>query len=42
MNLREIAELVNAETLCGGDRLNDIEVPNAYACDLMSDVLAFC
>ena len=39
MNLREIAELVNAETLCGGDKLNDIEVPNAYACDLMSDVL---
>lgn len=42
MKLSEIAGLINASPLCGGERLNDIDVPNAYACDLMSDVLAFC
>lgn len=42
MKLSEIAKLVDAKTLCGGDKLENLQTPKAYACDLMSDVLAFC
>lgn len=42
MTFEEIAKLVNAKTLCGEEKLADIEIERAYACDLMSDVLAFC
>ncbi len=42
MTLGEIAAILDAEVLTGEDLLNTTTVPNAYACDLMSDVLAFC
>lgn len=42
MTLNEIALLVNARTLCGEDKLELLNIKKAYACDLMSDVLAFC
>ena len=42
MTFDEIAKKVNAKTLCGGDKLATLEIERAYACDLMSDVLAFC
>jgi predicted transcriptional regulator len=42
MNLKEIAELINANSLSGSEKLEEIVIPHAYACDLMSDVLAFC
>lgn len=42
MNLKQIAEILNAEVVSGGEKLEETEIPNAYACDLMSDVLAFC
>lgn len=42
MNLNEIAEMTGAEVISSGKDLGEISVPNAYACDLMSDVLAFC
>ncbi|MDL2297867.1 transcriptional regulator [Synergistaceae bacterium OttesenSCG-928-D05] len=41
MNLKEIAEILDAEAVSGAD-LATVDIPNAYACDLMSDVLAFC
>ncbi|MEG1642066.1 MAG: transcriptional regulator [Synergistaceae bacterium] len=41
MKLKEIIKLLDATVLSGEDQL-EIEIPNAYACDLMSDVLAFC
>ncbi len=40
MTLREIADLLDARILVGGDHL-DIEVKTAFSADLMSDVLAF-
>lgn len=40
MLLREIKELLQAELICGEDRL-DLEVSFAGGSDLMSDVLAF-
>lgn len=40
MTIREIGEILNAETLCCSDRL-DVEIKTACASDLMSDVLAF-
>ncbi len=40
MNLGEIKEILKAEVICGGDRLEE-EVKYAGASDLMSDVLAF-
>jgi predicted transcriptional regulator len=40
MTLREIADLLDAKILVGGDHL-DTEVKTAFAADLMSDVLAF-
>ncbi|MDR3076353.1 MAG: transcriptional regulator [Synergistaceae bacterium] len=42
MTLEDISKLVNAKILCGAERLAQIDVPRAYACDLMSDVLALC
>ena len=40
MKIQQIAELLDAEILCGGDRL-DMTVNSAFGCDMMSDVLAF-
>ncbi len=40
MTLREIKEILQAEVICGGDRLEE-EIGFAGASDLMSDVLAF-
>lgn len=40
MNLREIKDLLDADVICGSEFL-DREVNSAFACDLMSDVLAF-
>ncbi len=41
MKLRDIKEFLDAEVLVGEDRLDHIEVSNAFVADLMSDVLAF-
>jgi predicted transcriptional regulator len=40
MKIREIAALLDAETLCGADRLDE-EVRMACGSDMMSDVLAY-
>lgn len=40
MTLREVIEILDADVLVGGDRLDD-EVKTAFGADLMSDVLAF-
>ena len=40
MKIRRIAELLEAEVLCGENNL-DGEVYSACGCDMMSDVLAF-
>ena len=40
MQIRKIAELLNAKILCGEDHL-DGSVHSACGCDMMSDVLAF-
>ena len=40
MQIRKIAELLNAEILCGNDHLDGV-VNSACGCDMMSDVLAF-
>jgi predicted transcriptional regulator len=40
--LEKIARLTDAKVLCGEARLSEIDSPRAYACDLMSDVLALC
>lgn len=40
MKLNEVKKLLNAEVLCCEERLND-NVKSVFACDLMSDVLAF-
>ena len=40
MKIRDIANLLEAEVLCGADLL-DGEVNSACGCDMMSDVLAF-
>jgi predicted transcriptional regulator len=42
LTLEDIANLVNAKILCGEEKLASLDVPRAYACDLMSDVLALC
>ena len=41
MKLREVAEILDAEVLCGENNVDGIDVTNGYAADLMSDVLAF-
>lgn len=40
MQIRRIAELLDAKILCGNDHLNGT-VNSACGCDMMSDVLAF-
>ena len=40
MQIRKIAELLDAQILCGEDHLDGI-VKSACGCDMMSDVLAF-
>jgi hypothetical protein len=40
MKLHEIKSILDAEILCGGDKLSD-EISLACGCDLMSDVLRF-
>ena len=40
MEIRQIAELLNARILCGEEYL-DRTVKSAFGCDMMSDVLAF-
>ncbi len=40
MQIRTIAELLNAKVLCGEDHLEGT-VKSACGCDMMSDVLAF-
>ena len=40
MKLNEIKETLAAEVVCG-DELLGREVTSAFACDMMSDVLAF-
>ncbi|MDO5116047.1 MAG: DRTGG domain-containing protein [Synergistaceae bacterium] len=42
MTLQEVASLLDAKNVSTTEDLNNIVVNNAYACDLMSDVLAFC
>lgn len=41
MLLSTVREVVGAKVLCCEDKLDSIAVPNAYACDLLSDILAF-
>ena len=40
MTVREIARLLDADLLCGHDRL-DGDVTGVCGCDLMSDVLTY-
>ena len=40
MQIRKIAELLDANVLCGEERLDGV-VKSACGCDMMSDVLAF-
>ena len=40
MQIRKIAELLNANVLCGQELLDGV-VKSAFGCDMMSDVLAF-
>jgi predicted transcriptional regulator len=42
LTLDKIARLIGAKVLCGEEKLTEIDAPRAYACDLMSDVLALC
>lgn len=42
MNLKQIADTLDAEIVSGVETVGSTDIPNAYACDLMSDVLAFC
>ena len=40
MQIKQVAELLNAEVLCGEELLEGV-VNSAFGCDMMSDVLAF-
>ena len=40
MTLQEVKEILDAEVLCG-EHLLDREVDHAFACDLISEMLAF-
>ena len=40
MVIRQIADLLSAQVLCGDDKLDGV-VNSACGCDMMSDVLAF-
>jgi hypothetical protein len=42
LTLEDVVNLLDGKILCGEDQLAQINVPKAYACDLMSDVLALC
>ena len=42
MELREVLTAIDAKVLCCEERIDGINIETAYACDLMSDVLAFC
>ena len=42
MTLEDISDILNAKILCKAARAAEIDVPKAFACDLMSDVLALC
>ena len=39
MKLREIVNILHAEVLVGGERIDEIDVERCYSADLMSDVL---
>jgi len=41
VKLREVIEIIGAQVLCGEENVDNIEITNGYAADLMSDVLAF-
>ena len=40
MKISQLAEIIDARFVCGEDK-KELEVTSAFACDLMSDVLAF-
>ena len=40
MKISQLAEIIGAKFVCGEDK-KDIDVTSAFACDLMSDVLAY-
>ena len=40
MQIQQIAELLDAQILCGHDHIDGV-VRSAFGCDMMSDVLAF-
>ena len=40
MKLKEIMKLLDAQLLCGEDKL-DMEIDSAFASDFMSDILAY-
>lgn len=40
MKLRQMAQILGAEVICGQDKL-DMDIPAAAASDMMSDVLAY-
>lgn len=40
MLLKEVQELLEAEVLCGKAMLDEIQIKDVYASDMMSDVLA--
>jgi predicted transcriptional regulator len=42
LTLEEIAAILDARALCGESLIPGINIPKAYASDLMSDVLALC
>lgn len=42
MNLQQIVKILNAEIVSGREKIERTDISNVYACDLMSDVLAFC
>ncbi|MDR3354610.1 MAG: transcriptional regulator [Synergistaceae bacterium] len=42
MTLNDIVAILDSKVLCGGEKLDSVSVPYAYASDLMSDVIAFC
>lgn len=41
MNIMQVKEILGAKVLCGEDFLNTVHVDNAFAADMMSDVLAY-
>jgi predicted transcriptional regulator len=42
LTLGDIANVLEAKTLCCEEQLASLEIDGAFASDLMSDVLAFC